>query len=170
MKPPGTRVPARSFCRGPCSCRRCVRTTERPTKLHARRTGLVASTSSPIGPRSRMLMAKLADGGLFHRSLWRSSRPMARRSAGRINALARLSQFAGNDCRSRATIDEVRQARAMANLTALPASARAPVVLHNHCHGLSAVDSQSRLFSDTRAGHRGFQSAMVRKLARTQCY
>jgi hypothetical protein len=55
----------------------------------------------------------------------------------------------------------------MANLTALPASARAPVVLHNHCHGLSAVDSQSRLFSDTRAGHRGFQSAMVRKLART---
>jgi len=110
MKPPGIRVPARSFCRGPCSCRRCVRITERPTKLHARRTGLVASTSSPIGPRSRMLMAKLADGGLCHRSLWRSSRPMARRSAGRINALARLSQFAGNDCRSRATIDEVRQA------------------------------------------------------------
>ena len=39
---------------------------------------------------------------------------------------------------------------------------RAPVVLDNHRHGLSADDPQSRLFSDTRASDGRFQSAVAR--------
>ena len=36
------------------------------------------------------------------------------------------------------------------------------MVLDYHCTRASAVDSQSRLFSDTRAGNAGFQSAMAK--------
>ena len=39
----------------------------------------------------------------------------------------------------------------------------APVVLDNHCTRASAVNSQSRKFSDTRASDAGFQSAVVNK-------
>ena len=36
------------------------------------------------------------------------------------------------------------------------------MVLDDHCTRASAVNSQSRLFSDTRAGNAGFQSAMAK--------
>ena len=42
-----------------------------------------------------------------------------------------------------------------------PQAPEGPVVLDNHCYGLSAIDPHSRLFRDTRAGNGGFQSAVA---------
>src|SRR4029077_11935574 len=52
--------------------------------------------------------------------------------------------------------------RYRANISVTAGTARTPVVLDNHCSRASAINSQSRLFSDTRASNDRFQDAVVK--------
>jgi|KBSMisStandDraft_5_1062788.scaffolds.fasta_scaffold75443_1 hypothetical protein len=47
------------------------------------------------------------------------------------------------------------------HISATTGTARSPMVLDDHCTREAAIDSQSRLFSDTRRSHERFQSAVV---------